>query len=110
MKKSNPPAIARLVERIHGCVHSADVELPAALEEIGDLVEKQTGMPAIHVHALAAQTTALADRGDGLSDGSHQRDCEVVRLDHGVDVARRLHNMNLAHRFRRKTEPFRHRF
>ena len=67
-------AVAGLVERVHGRVDGADVELPAALEEIGDLVEKQAGMAAINRHALAAEAAAWyeasqADEGTVESPG-----------------------------------------
>ena len=64
-------------------------------------------MTAINREALAAEPAALADHGHGLPDRPHERDSKVVRLDHRVDVAWRLDDMNLTRRVGGKTESLR---
>ena len=92
--------VARAIEAVDRRMDGADVELPAALEEISDLVEQQPRMPAIHRHSLSAESTPFADRRYCGADGAHQRDGEVMDLDGRVYVAGRLIDMNVGQRLR----------
>ncbi len=103
------PVIAGAIEAVHRRVDCADVELPAALEEVGDLVEQQPGVPAIHFHPLTAEAAPLADRSDRGADGSHQRDCDVVRFHDQIDIAGRLLDLNRVGRGLRQSKPSRDR-
>jgi hypothetical protein len=93
--EKDAPSIAGAIEVIHRRMDGADVELPAALKEIGDLVEQQARVPPVDSHLLRAQAATLADGGDCCADRAHQRDGEVMNLDRRVDIARRLIDMNL---------------
>ncbi|MGA8292213.1 MAG: hypothetical protein WB820_06865 [Rhodoplanes sp.] len=88
------PIVAGAVEAVNGRVDRADVELPTALEEIGNLVEQQSGVTAIHLHPLAAKAAPFADQCHDSADGAQRRDGKVVGLDDRVDIARGLLDMN----------------
>ena len=107
--EENVSTVAGTVEIIHRRMDDADVELPAALKEISDLVEQQAGVPPIDRHALRAEAATLADRGDCCADRAHQRDGEVMDLDGRVDIARRLIDVNRRRRMLREVQSLRDR-
>jgi hypothetical protein len=97
--------IARAVEAVNRREDGPEIELPAALEEICNLVEKKLGMPPVDVHLLGAKTSAFADRCYGASDRT-QRSCrEIRRLDNRVDVAGRLFHFDCARFGLSNTQP-----
>jgi hypothetical protein len=92
--EDNLTAIAGLVEAVHRGEHLTDVELPAALEEVCNLVEQQGGVAPVDLHLLRAKATTLGDRRHGAADGTHQRHCKFCRLNDGIDATLRLLDLN----------------
>jgi hypothetical protein len=88
--EENLTIIAGAIKAIHWRKHIANIKLPAALEEVGNLVEQQLSMSTIDFHQLFAKATALAHQCDDAAEGTHHRRGEICRLDDGVDLARRL--------------------
>ena len=99
-------AVAGRVEAVDRREHGADVELPAALEEVRDLVEEQRGVTPVDPDLLGADASALADERNRAADGTHQGRGKVRRLDDGVDGTWRLFDRDGArHRFGQAQSP-----
>ncbi len=96
--------VARAIKTIHRREDRADIELPSALEKIGDLVEQQSGMTAVDFHLLIAEAAPRADRRDRGANGAHQRDRHVMDFDNRVDIARCLINENCVGRVSRQSQ------
>jgi hypothetical protein len=88
--------VARAVETANRREDRSEIELPAALKEICNLVEEQLGMPPIDTHLLGTKTAAFADRSHGAPDRPERRNCEIGRLDDGFDVTGRLFDCDSA--------------
>src|SRR6516165_7901855 len=88
--KEDLAAVTRAIEGVNWREDGSEIELPAALKEICNLVEEQLGMPPVDAHLLRTKTTSFADRSDGGSDRPQCRHREICRFDYGIDVTRRL--------------------
>jgi hypothetical protein len=96
--KKDLAAVSRAVETVDRRKDGSEIELPAALKEICNLVEEQLRMPPVDTHLLVAKTASFADDSHGASNGSQRRHREIGRLDSGVDVTRRLFDRDSAGR------------
>ena len=105
--EDNLPVIAGMKETVHRHEHGAEVDLPAALEEVRDLVEQQRGMAAVHPHLLRAKAATLADQRHGAANSPHQGDCKIRRFDDGIDVTWRLLDLNRVRRQFGQSQPLR---
>src|SRR5215472_1937409 len=72
--------VARAVEAVDRREDGSEIELPAALKEVCNLVEEQLGMPPVDAHLLGTKTAAFADRSHGGSDCTQRGDREIGRL------------------------------
>ena len=88
--KKDLAAVARAVEAVDRREDGSEIELPAALKEICNLVEKQLCMSPVDTHLLGTKTASFADGSHGASDRPQRRHREIGCLDDGVDVTRRL--------------------
>src|SRR4029077_17023365 len=88
--EENLTIIAGAIKAVHWRKHIANIKLPAALEEVGNFVEKKLSMWTIVFPQLFAKAGTLAHRCDDAADGTHHRRGEICRLDDRVDIARRL--------------------
>ena len=97
--------VARAVEAVDRREDGSEIELPAALKEICNLVEKQLDMPPVDTYPLGTKTATFADRSHGASERPQRRHREIGRLDDGVDVTRRLFDYDSVGLGFRKPQP-----
>src|SRR5262249_24441234 len=103
--EENLAVVARAIEAVDRREDGSEIELPAALKEICNIVEEQLCMPPIDTYLLGAKTAAIANPSHGPSDLPQRRHREIGYLNNGVDVTGRLFDYDSAGRGFGKPQP-----